>query len=204
MTASSPLKLRGSVCCSVISLAVFISICSVISLAVLSWVSEGWPLVHCWWSPWPCSHNPSIKTVTPLCRWTWRRQRRWLWCLLWGELAMMYCNGLPRPALLISPPRPLLVALLEAKEVTFDTVAAAAEGRLITLSLKYLWPTRLTTRQNNFLVVGGSKIVRIQNSKSLKLKKQIYETLNIEIFYWPGLGWPRDKIIFSWWVGPKK
>ena len=53
----------------------------------------------------------------------------------------------------------------------------------------------LTTRQNNFLAVGGAqknifflfKSAFLNIGKSLKLYKQIYETLNFEIVDRPGL-----------------
>ena len=48
-----------------------------------------------------------------------------------------------------------------------------------------------TTRQNNFLVVGGApffflKCQHAWKSKSLELQKQIYETIKFEIFHRPG------------------
>ena len=53
----------------------------------------------------------------------------------------------------------------------------------------------LTTRQNNFLAVGGTqknifflfKSACLNIGKSLKLYKQIYETLNFEMVDRPGL-----------------
>ena len=54
----------------------------------------------------------------------------------------------------------------------------------------------LTTRQNNFLAVGGGpkkiffflfKSACLNIGKSLKLYKQIYETLNFEMVDRPGL-----------------